>query len=113
MFGGWLWFFAAASIIAITSGYIRRFIRHIAPFYAAWNIIVVGICVGILNGILVYVADLRLSAVKSAMLLICGLLSNLYLGYQRDTIDWAKKSLQVSVVAALAYTFVSLGLLVY
>jgi hypothetical protein len=51
------------------------------------------------------------SVAALVVLLIWGLLSNLYLGYEPDPIDWAKKSQQVGIVGAAAYVLASFGLL--
>jgi hypothetical protein len=97
--------------LALIGGYTRRFVRKNAAFYGVQNILIVGIVFGLVIALIVHFLIGKNSVVALIVLLIWGLLSNLYLGYEPDPIDWAKKSQQVGIVGAAAYVLVSFGLL--
>ena len=111
MIGGWLGLALGVPALALIGGYSRRFVRKNAPFYAIPNILIVGLCLGFLIALVVHFFVGSGSVVALIMLLIWGLLSTLYLGYEPDPIDWAKKSQQVGIVAAVSYGLASFGLL--
>jgi hypothetical protein len=111
MLGGWLGLGLGVPALALIGGYARRFIRKNAPFYGVQNILVVGLAFGLGVALIVHFLVGKNSVAALIVLLIWGLLSNLYLGYEPDPIDWAKKSQQVGIVGAAAYVLVSFGLL--
>jgi hypothetical protein len=112
MLGGWLGLGLGMPALALIGGYTRRFVRKNAAFYGAPNILIVGLAFGLVIALVVhFLVGNSSSVVAIVILLIWGLLSTLYLGYEPDPIDWAKKSQQVGIVAAAAYVLVSFGLL--
>lgn len=111
MIGGWVGFALGVPTLAIIGGYSRRFVRENAAFYAIQSILIVGIGYGFVIAFVVHFFLGRQSVIAAVLLLIWGLLSTLYLGYEPDSIDWAKKSQQVGIVAAVAYVLASSGFL--
>ena len=107
----WLGLALGIPALALIGGYTRRFVRKNAAFYGVPNILIVGLAFGLVIALVVHFLVGNSSVVAIVILLIWGLLSTLYLGYEPDPIDWAKKSQQVGIVAAAAYVLVSFGLL--
>jgi len=113
---GWLGFLLSTMLLIFMSGRTRTFVRHHAPFYARWNILIVGLTIGILFGVMVHLLGRFAMPVEGGTLLIpfstIGLISLAYIGYEPDPIDWAKKSKQTATVAAISYLIVAGALFV-
>jgi len=113
---GWLGFVLSTMLLVFVSGRVRGFIRHHAPFYARWNILTVGILLGVLFGVAVHLLGRFAMPIEGRTLLITfsgiGFLSVAYIGYMPDPIDWAKKSKQTATVAVISYLIVAVALFV-
>jgi hypothetical protein len=91
-----------------------RFLRHNAPFYAAWNIVAVGVIFGVL-GVLVVWGSWRISPLPNSLLwtaFAVGLLATFSIGGPRSRLDPFAKSTQVAVVASLTYGLLGGAILV-
>jgi hypothetical protein len=113
---GWLGFVLSTMLLVFLSGRTRIFVRHHAPFYARWNILIVGTVIGVLFGVMVHLLGQFAMPIEGRTLLITfsaiGLVSIAYIGYMPDPIDWAKKSKQTATVAAISYLIVAVALIV-
>jgi hypothetical protein len=111
---GWIGFALSTMLLVFVSGRVRRFVRHHAPFYARWNILVVGTIIGVLFGVAVHSLGRFAMPIEGRTLLITfsaiGFLSVAYIGYMPDPIDWAKKSRQTASVATVLYLVVTVAL---
>jgi hypothetical protein len=111
---GWVGFVLSTMLLVFVSGHVRAFVRHHAPFYARWNIFVVGMAIGALFGGAVHLLGRFAMPIEGRTLLITisviGLFSVTYIGYMPDQIDWAKKSKQTARVATISYLIVTIVL---
>jgi len=103
---GWVGFALSTMLLVFVSGRVRGFIRHHAPFYARWNILIVGMLIGALFGVAVHLVGRYAMPIEGRTLLITfsaiGFLSVAYIGYMPGPIDWANKSRQpANVTVAL------------
>ncbi|HVA17461.1 MAG TPA: hypothetical protein VMV59_07075 [Candidatus Dormibacteraeota bacterium] len=111
---GWIGFALSTVLLVFVSGRVRGFIRRHAPFYAQWNILVVGLIVGVLFGVAVHLLGRFAMPIEGRTLLITfsatGQLAVAYIGYMPDPIDWAKKSRQTAIIAGVLYFVVTVAL---
>jgi hypothetical protein len=111
---GWIGFVLSTMLLMFVSVRVRAFVRHHAPFYARWNILVVGMIIGVVFGIAVHLLGRFAMPIEGRTLLITlsaiGLVSVAYVGYMPDPIDWAKKARQTATIATLSYLVVAVAL---
>jgi hypothetical protein len=91
--------------LLIAAYFVRRFVRHNAPFYATSNILIVGAVIGVGAICAVWVL-LQASGLPKALDwigLILGLAAVAAIAIRPDRIDWAKKSRPTAIVAAIVY----------
>ena len=91
--------------LLIGAYFARRFVRHNAPFYATPNILIVGAVIGV-GAICAVWMLLQASGLPKALDwigLVMGLAAVAAIGIRPDRIDWAKKSRQTAIVAAIVY----------
>jgi hypothetical protein len=90
----------------------RQFVRREAPFYATWNIIIVGGSIGIIFAVVAHILG-RFTTTFEGRTLMNVLTVTVgymlaYIGYRPDPIDWAKKSKQVATVAIIIFAIGSI-----